>query len=552
MEPEPEQCTNVVMYPPGEGETAASDKALRLSLVEVVEIVCAAGGMEERGISGEWIIRFDDGTPDTFTVTLGDALDLDDVVGVDDPDERAEINEMLSAALAAADGGAAAGLPDGVTTSDVCSEAEPGEEQAALAAFRAQAEEKFGMESIVTLTVPHGPDYVDTTLLRFLRARLGDQAKALEMVEQCLELRKREQIDTILERPLPKVVREHLHSCYDEGWLPSPDKSGRPVYILVGGRTGERLGKLFSPPEEGMPWELPDVMEAFLHWHLQMMEYLNKVVYAKLSARAGRLVNKFVMIDDLSGMSTQGVTQIMKFVDIMKKMAEIDQLLYPEGLGCMYFCNAPWIFSAPWKVISSFMTEETAKRMHVVSAEDTPKVLKDCMDEEALPEFLGGSLQGDYVSGEAITTTPWHDEADAYIDLQAAKAIPFPWPAAETIVVGARDASTAVIEIAAGETARWEWDIEAYDVGFKAVFTKGAEDGGEAVVVSAEERCEAGLARFRGEYSPAGGSGGTLELSWDNAHSMMRSKSVRYRGAAAVVVEEAEPQSAITAATAAQ
>jgi hypothetical protein len=29
-----------------------------------------------------------------------------------------------------------------------------------------------------------------------------------------------------------------------------------------------------------MPWELPDVMEAFLHWHLQMMEYLNKVVYA--------------------------------------------------------------------------------------------------------------------------------------------------------------------------------------------------------------------------------------------------------------------------------
>ena len=34
-------------------------------------------------------------------------------------------------------------------------------------------------------------------------------------------------------------------------------------------------------------------------------------------------------------MSTQGVTQIMKFVDIMKKMSEIDQLLYPEGLGCM-------------------------------------------------------------------------------------------------------------------------------------------------------------------------------------------------------------------------
>jgi hypothetical protein len=198
--------------------------------------------------------------------------------------------------------------------------------------------------------VPFGPDYIDTACLRFLRARQGVVSVALEMMEQCLDLRKREQIDTILSRPLPKVVLEHIHACYDEGWLPSPDKSGRPVYILVGGRTGERLGKLFTPPVEGMPWELADVMEAFLHWHLQMMEYLSKVVYAKLTRRAGRLVNKFVMIDDLSGMSTQGVTQIMKFVDIMKKMSEIDQLLYPEGLGCMYFCNAPWLFSAPWKV----------------------------------------------------------------------------------------------------------------------------------------------------------------------------------------------------------
>ena len=355
-EPEPEaqqQASDaVVTYP--QDSSASADDAKRFSLAQVVELVCAEGGLAGAGMDSGWVIRLDDGTPDNFTVTLGDALDLEDAEGVDDDEDRAEIAEMLSSALAAADGGGSGGgggLADGVTNVDICSEAEPGSEEAGkLATLRAQAEAKFGAEAVVSLTVPFGPDYVDTACLRFLRARQGDVSVALEMMEQCLDLRKREQIDTILSRPLPKVVLEHIHSCYDEGWLPSPDKSGRPVYILVGGRTGERLGKLFTPPVEGMPWELADGMEAFLHWHLQMMEYLNKVVYAKLTSRAGRLVNKFVMIDDLSGMSTQGVTQIMKFVDIMKKMAEIDQLLYPEGLGCMYFCNAPWIFSAPWKV----------------------------------------------------------------------------------------------------------------------------------------------------------------------------------------------------------
>lgn len=539
-EPEPEACASVVVYPAG--ESATSDQAQRFALDEMVGLVCTESGLSSRGMSGNWIIRFDDGTPDTFTITIADALDLDDVVGVDDPEDRAEITEMLVSALAAADGGVGQALPDGMSTRDICSEAEGSEEEGALASFREQAERKFGADAILTLTVPYGADYVDTTLLRFLRARLGDEANALEMVEQCLDLRRREKIDTILSRPLPKVVREHIHSCYDEGWLPSPDKSGRPVYLLVGGRTGERLGKLFTPPAPDIPWELPDVMEAFLHWHLQMMEYINKVVYTKLSAQAGRLVNKFVMINDLSGMSTQGVTQIMKFVDIMKKMSEIDQLLYPEGLGCMYFCNAPWIFSAPWKVIASFMTEETAKRMHVISAEDTPPTLKSCMDDEALPEFLGGSLQGKYVTGEEITTTAWHDEADAYIAAQAAKTSPFPWPAAVSLVVPARDVSMFTLEVAAGETARWEWDIESYDIGFKVSFTP--QGSSNAVLVSEEVRCQAGLARWRGEHSPAapevGTGGGTLELCWDNTSSLMRSKKIRYRAASAVVVEEAE------------
>ena len=192
------------------------------------------------------------------------------------------------------------------------------------------------------------------------------------------------------------------------------------------------------------------------------------------------------------------------------------------------------------------MTEETAKRMHVVSAEDTPQTLKCCMDDAALPQFLGGSLQGKYITGEEITSTAWHDEADAYIAANAAKSPAFPWPPAATLVVAPRDVSTFTMDIAAGETARWEWDIEGYDISFKVLFTP--QRSGDAVVVSEALCCEAGLARWIGEYTPVvqeGGCNGSgaLELQWDNRSSVFRSKKIRYRAAAAVVeAEEAAMQ----------
>ena len=217
---------------------------------------------------------------------------------------------------------------------DVASEPRDQLEEGAAAGFRAAAEAQYGLARLVTLSVPYGQEWVDTTLLRFLRARGGDEAAALVMIGQALELRAQEKLDTILDRPLPTVVIQHLHASYDEGWLPRPDRVGRPVYLLRGGRTGERLERLFSAPATGMDWALSDVTEAFIHNHLQMMEYLNKVIFRQhTEAAKGRTINKFVLVNDLSGMGTQGVAQIMKFADIMKRMAAVDQLLYPEGLG---------------------------------------------------------------------------------------------------------------------------------------------------------------------------------------------------------------------------
>ena len=290
MEPEPAPAAD-----PGAATVVCTREGgadVALPLAQLVAQLCSG----DSGVASYRTVRLQE----ERGLALSDAVDLDDVVGVEESAERVEIAELLSSALLSA----AAGAPEGNPARASHRWRSPAARRPARWRGCEEAEAKHA-ERILTLTVPYGAEYVDTTLLRFLRARGGVIKDALEMVSDCLELREREQVDTILSRPLAPAVLQHIHSCYDEGWLPSPDKLGRPVYILVGGRTGERLAKLFSPPVEGMAWELADVTEAFMHWHLQMMEYLNRV-YARFSQRAGKLVNKFVMIDDLSSMSTKG------------------------------------------------------------------------------------------------------------------------------------------------------------------------------------------------------------------------------------------------------
>ena len=91
-------------------------------------------------------------------------------------------------------------------------------------------------------------------------------------------------------------------------------------------------------------------------------------------------------------------------------------------------------------------------------------------------------------------------------------------PEATTVVVAGRYTESASIDVTAGETgasflcglrcstflhlslgftrlifwksvaARWEFDVEAYDIGFKATFTPA--DGGAAVAACDEQKCK--------------------------------------------------------------
>ncbi len=100
-------------------------------------------------------------------------------------------------------------------------------EAEALAAFRKELTSKK--------CLPLSPRMIicgdeDATLLRFLRARKLDVAKAVHMIEDTIEWRKANNVDTILEHPLdPRLTamcrKAHVNTY--NGY----DNAGRPLYI---------------------------------------------------------------------------------------------------------------------------------------------------------------------------------------------------------------------------------------------------------------------------------------------------------------------------------
>ena len=164
----------------------------------------------------------------------------------------------------------------------------------------------------------------------------------------------------------------------------------------------------------------------------------------------------------------------MKFKGIMERVSAIDQLLYPEGLGVMLFVNSPFIFRGPWALISGMMTEATRDKIKVIGAEYA-ETLNAIVGPELLPDFLGGTVDPKHMSGLDIKTTPWFDEMDAHIAANAktpAARAEAAFPRSTTCaraVVSRSDSHTISQRVEAGETCRWEWELEAYDLGFSVI-----------------------------------------------------------------------------------
>eukprot|EP01018_Ginkgo_biloba_P023306 Gb_30520 [translate_table: standard] len=116
-------------------------------------------------------------------------------------------------------------------------------------------------------------------------------------------------------------------------------------------------------------------------------------------------------------------------IKILTIISTVDDLNYPEKTDTYYIVNAPYIFSACWKVVKPLLQERTRRKVQVLQGSGKEELLK-VMDYGALPHFSKHNSSGsskynnDQMSDSFSLDHPFHSELYNYIKLQAAHIKP--------------------------------------------------------------------------------------------------------------------------------
>lgn len=212
----------------------------------------------------------------------------------------------------------------------------------------------------------------DASLLRFLRARKFDLAKAKLMFINCENWREKFGTNTILtdfhyeEKPLvAKLYPQYYHKT---------DKDGRPVYFEELGKVD--LNKMLKiTTQERMLKNLVWEYESFTQNRLPAC-----------SRERGYLVETSCTIMDLKGISVSTAYNVVGYV---KEASQIGQDYYPERMGKFYCINAPFGFSTAFKLFKPFLDPVTVSKIHILGSSYSKELLKQ-IPPQNLPKKFGG------------------------------------------------------------------------------------------------------------------------------------------------------------------
>lgn len=225
-------------------------------------------------------------------------------------------------------------------------------------------------------------------LLRFLRAREYDNAKACEMYFNHLAWREQEGVDTILQ-DFQFKEREAFLGVYPQGYYKT-DKTGRPVSI-------QHLGSIDLKKIKEVT-----TMERMVKFHIQEYERFLSQIAPVCSRVAGRHIDQTFAILDV-----KGVTLRMLTGDVRKMLAEItkiDQDHYPETLGKTCIINAPFVFKAVWSIVKPMLQPRTVAKISLLGHKYIDE-LAQYIDLDNIPTYLGGRSKNTLLDDAG----PWND-----------------------------------------------------------------------------------------------------------------------------------------------
>ncbi|KAG5550967.1 hypothetical protein RHGRI_009403 [Rhododendron griersonianum] len=247
--------------------------------------------------------------------------------------------------------------------------------------------------------------YPKETLMRFLKAREGDVSKAHKMLLDCLNWRIQNEIDAILGKPI--VPTEFYRAVRDSQLIGMSgySKEGLPVIAIGAGLSTFDKASI----------------NYYVQSHIQMNEYRDRVLFPSAMKKFGRHISTCVKVLDMTGLKLSSLNQIK----LLSVISTIDDLNYPEKTTAYYIVNAPYVFSACWKVVRPLLQERTRNKVQVLPGSGKDELLK-IMDYASLPHFCKREGSGSSFHSRNKTTDncfsldhAFHQQLYNYIKQQA-------------------------------------------------------------------------------------------------------------------------------------
>ncbi|KAJ0715820.1 putative CRAL-TRIO lipid binding domain, CRAL/TRIO domain superfamily [Helianthus annuus] len=251
------------------------------------------------------------------------------------------------------------------------------------------------------------------TVIRFLTARDGNITKAHNMLVDCLNWRIENEVDKMLSKPI--IPAEFYRSIRDSQLvgMSGYTKDGRPVIAIGAGLSTFDKASIHH----------------YVQSHIQINEYRDHVILPSASKEFDRHISTCVKVLDMTGLKLSHLNKIK----LLTVISNIDDLNYPEKTDIYYIVNAPYVFSACWKVVKPLLHERTRKRVQVLPGCGKDDLLK-IMDYESLPHFCTrqGSGSSRYSKNSTVDVCcfsldhAFHQQLYNYINQQAAGIEPQP------------------------------------------------------------------------------------------------------------------------------